>query len=384
MNIAFAVKSGFNRNPGDPYYYLFKLACEVAARRMNPTFMNMDNSVNIGYYERGVRVSIMGCRTYVASNVNGQDGSRKRGNMAPITIYLPRLGILSNSFEEFMEHLDFMLCKCEESLLHRYGVLKQLKVKDLPFSVGQGLILGSEGLSPEDSIEPVLKQGSLVIGFIGLAETMIALFNKHHGEDEEVRAKALEVVKHIRKFTDELTKKHKLNFACYASPSEGLSGRFTPMDRERFGIIPGVTDKDYYTNSYHVPVYYAIPMATKMEIESPYHSICNAGHISYIELDDYPTGEQIERIVRHTYETTDIDYMGVNFHIRFCKSCGKEIKDNECKCPECGSHDIQGISRITGYLALDERFGAGKTAERADRTAHNKPEVLGVKSYKNI
>ena len=371
-NIIFRVKKGVNRGENAPYAYLYKLACRVAASRMNPTFMNIDADFNLKYYEKGIIPATMGCRTYICSNVNGPEGPNRRGNNAPTTINLPRIGILAKgNLETFWELLDNRLELAKASLLHRYEVLKHLKMKDLPFVVGQGLMLGSEGLSPNDSIDPILKNGSWAIGFIGLAETLVALTGHHHGENEEARELGYRIIEHIREYTDLITKETHMNWSCYATPAEGLSGKFIVQDKERFGIIPGVTDKDYYTNSFHVPVHYSISIIDKIQIEAPFHKLCNAGHISYIELDGYPDGDTIEKIINYAYDHSNISYMGINFHLRYCKDCGKVLNEQTSKCPECNSTHIQGISRVTGYLSLDERFGSGKSAERKDRLSHN-------------
>ncbi len=366
-NIIFRVKKGVNKEPGDPYYYLFQVACRVAAKRMNPTFMNLDADFNKFYYDKGVLPATMGCRTYVCANVNGEPGTKGRGNIAPTTINLPRLGIVAKKdTNKFFKLLDSKLELAKEALMHRYNILKRLRVKDLPFVAGQGLMKGSEDLKPEDSIEPILKQGTWSVGFIGLAETLIALTGKHHGEDEKSKELGIEIVSYIRNYMDKLIEETHLNWSCYATPAEGLSGKFILQDKKIFGSIKGVTDKEYYTNSYHIPVGYPISIKDKIDIEAPYHKLCNAGHISYIELDDYPSGETIMDILNYAYDYTNISYMGINFHIRYCRCCGTYLHDEE-NCTKCGSDNIQGISRVTGYLSLDERFGSGKVAERSDR-----------------
>lgn len=371
-NIIFRVKEGVNREPEDRYHYLYQLACEVAAKRMNPTFMNIDADFNKEFYDAGYMPATMGCRTYLMKNVNGEPGCKGRGNIAPVTINLPRIGIQAKgNLQEFFDILDKRLELAKESLLHRYSVLKKLRVKDLPFVAGQGLLKGSEGLSQDDSIEPILKQGTWGIGFIGLAETLVALTGYHHGESEEARELGLKIITYIRSFIDKTTEETKLNWSCYATPAEGLSGKFIKQDKKIFGIIQGVTDKDYYTNSFHIPVKYPISIKDKIDIEAPYHKLCNAGHISYIEVDDRPSGEVIMDILNYAYKNTNISYLGINFHIRYCKNCGEYLNSNERKCCKCGSEDIQGVSRVTGYLSLDERFGPGKYEERADRISHS-------------
>lgn len=369
-NIIFRVKQGVNRESNDPYYYLYELACRVAAKRMNPTFMNIDADFNKSFYDKGVLPATMGCRTYVCSNVNGEPGTKGRGNIAPTTINLPRLGLMAKGdLEKFYQLLDGKLELSKEALLHRYNVLKKLKVKDLPFVAGQGLMKGSENLSSDDSIEPILKQGTWSIGFIGLAETLVSLTGKHHGEDESSRKIGIEIINHIRKFTDKATEDTHLNWSTYATPAEGLSGKFILQDQKIFGKIKGITDKDYYTNSYHIPVGFPISIKDKIDIEAPYHKLCNAGHISYIELDDYPDAKTIMDILNYAYKNTNISYIGINFHIRYCRDCGTYMHGEE-RCPKCGSTNIQGISRVTGYLSLDERFGEGKVAERRDRKSN--------------
>lgn len=371
-NIIFRVKKDVNREKNDPYHYLYKLACSIASRRMNPTFMNIDADFNKAYYDEGVMPATMGCRTYVCSNINGEPGTKGRGNIAPVTINLPRVGILAKGNEKkFFELLDNRLNLAKEALMHRYNVLKKLRVKDLPFVAGQGLMKGSEGLEQNDSIEPILKQGTWGIGFIGLAETLTALIGKHHGEDEKAKKLGFEIISYIREYTDKLTEQTKLNWSTYATPAEGLSGKFILQDKKIFGTIEGVTDKEYYTNSYHVPVGFPISIKDKIDIEAPYHKICNGGHISYIELDDYPDESVVMDILNYAYTKTNISYVGINFHIRYCKECGTYLHNGEKKCTNCGSYDIQGISRVTGYLSLDERFGAGKQAEREDRLSQS-------------
>lgn len=370
-NIIFRVKEGINRNVEDPYNYLFKLACRVAAKRMNPTFMNIDADFNKEYFDKGYMPATMGCRTYIMSNINGEPGTKGRGNIAPTTINLPRVGILAGrDIDKFFELLDSRLNMARESLLHRYKILKKLRVKDLPFVAGQGLMKGAENLTPEDTIEPILDQGSWAIGFIGIAETLTALLGVHHGESQEARDLGVKIISHMRAFCDKYKEEDKLNWSCYATPAEGLSGKFILKDRKVFGIIEGVTDKEYYTNGYHIPVGFPISITEKIEIEAPYHKICNGGHITYIELDGYPDGEVIEDILRYAYSKTNISYLGINFHIKYCKDCGTYLDNGEKQCSKCGSHDLQGISRVTGYLSLDERFGSGKIAERSDRLSN--------------
>ena len=379
-NIIFRVKEGVNREVDDPYFYLYKLACRVAAKRMNPTFMNIDADFNKKWYDQGIIPATMGCRTYLMSNVNGEPGVKGRGNIAPTTINLPRIGIQAKGdIDKFFEIFDTRLNLAKESLLHRYNILKNLRVKDLPFVAGQHLMKGSEGLSQDDSIEPILKQGTWGIGFIGLAEALVALTGKHHGEDEASRELGVRIIEHLRAYCDRLTEETHLNWSAYATPAEGLSGKFIKKDQKMFGIIKGVTDKEYYTNSYHVPVKYAISIKRKLEIEAPYHKLCNGGHISYLEVDDCPTGEAIMDILNFAYKKTNISYLGINFHIRYCKECGTYLQSHEKKCTKCGSSDIQGVSRVTGYLSLDERFGPGKYEERQDRITHT---GTGANNYK--
>ena len=370
-NIIFRVKEGINREKEDKYYYLYELACKVAAKRMNPTFMNIDADFNKYYYDKGYMPATMGCRTYLMKNVNGEPGCKGRGNIAPTTINLPRIGIQAEgNIDKFFHILDERLETAKESLMHRYSVLKKLRVKDLPFVAGQHLMKGSENLNQDDSIEPILKQGTWGIGFIGLAETLTALIGSHHGESEEARELGVKIITYLRQYCDKLCDETNLNWSAYATPAEGLSGKFIKQDQKMFGLIKGVTDKEYYTNSFHVPVGCQISITKKIDIEAPYHSLCNGGHISYLEVDDCPTGEAIMDILNYAYKKTNISYLGINFHIRYCKDCGTYLKNEDKVCPNCKGNDIQGVSRVTGYLSLDERFGPGKYHEREDRITH--------------
>ena len=370
-NLVFRVKEGVNFNPEDPNYDLYKLALQVASLRMNPTFSFMDSSFNRAY---GDEVSYMGCRTRVIANRHGAEVSAGRGNIAPVTLNLPRLALESKGQPElFFVQLDRQLRLASRQLLHRFEVLSRLKVRDLPFLMGQKLYLGSEDLGPEDTIHEVIKHGTLAIGFIGLAETLGMLIGKHHGEDGEALELGLKIVEHMRRRADSYADEYDLNFVLVATPAEGLAGRFVAMDRERFGTIPGVTDREYYSNSFHVPVYYAMSTFDKIRVEGHFHRHCNAGHISYTELEAPPVHnlEAVDRIIRHM-AASDFGYGGINFPLDECRTCSHSgVFDREC--PQCGSPDIRHIRRITGYLSTDERFNPAKLSELKDRRVHFVP-----------
>ncbi len=371
-NLVFRVKEGINFNPGDPNHDLYRLALEVAARRMNPTFSFMDSSFNQAY---GEEVSYMGCRTRVIANRHGPEVSAGRGNIAPVTLNLPRIALECRGRQDlFFVQLDRLLRLAARQLLHRFEVLARLKARDLPFLMGQKLYLDSDQLGPEDSIREVIKHGTLAIGFIGLAETLNLLAGKHHGEDEEALELALRIIEHIRKRSDSYADEFDLNFAVVATPAEGLAGRFVAMDREKYGSIPGVTDKDYYSNSFHVPVYYAMSMFEKIRVEGRFHGYCNAGHITYTELEAPPIHnlEAVDRIIRRMAES-DVGYGGINYPLDECRICSHSGVFNGA-CPQCGSPEIRHIRRITGYLSTDERFNEAKLNELKDRRVHFGPE----------
>ncbi|MBM7855230.1 ribonucleoside-triphosphate reductase [Desulfohalotomaculum tongense] len=368
-NIIFRVKKGINFNPGDPNYDLFKLALRVAAKRLNPTFSFMDSSFNNEY---GNQVSYMGCRTRVMANRRGPAVTDGRGNLSFTTINLPRLAIKADrDIKKFYRLLNDMMELAKRQLYHRYQVQANLKVKDMPFVMGQSLYMGSEKLGPDDSIEEAIKHGTLSIGFIGLAETLTALTGKHHGQSEDAQALGEEIVSFMRKKVDEACEEFNLNYTLLATPAEGLSGRFVKMDRREYGVIPGVTNKEYYTNSFHVPVDYSINAYEKIALEGPYHKYCNAGHISYVELPSAPIHnlEAMESIVRFMGES-DMGYSAINFPVDFCTGCGLlgVIEDETCPC--CGSAFIRRVRRITGYLSTTDRFNDSKLAELNDRIKH--------------
>jgi ribonucleoside-triphosphate reductase (formate) len=367
-NIIFRVKEGINYNPGDPNYDLFKLAIGVASKRLNPTFSFMDSSFNQEYKDE---VSYMGCRTRVIANRHGQAMSNGRGNLSFSTLNLPRIAIKAeHDLKKFYKDLGAGLELVAEQLFHRYSVQAKLKVKDMPFLMGQGLYLDSEKLKAENYIEPAIKHGTLSIGFIGLAEALQALIGQHHGMSKEAQVLGEEIVKFMRKKVDALAERYDLNYTLLATPAEGLSGRFIKLDQKEFGIIKDVTDKEYYTNSFHIPVDYKISIYDKIKTEGVYHKYANAGHISYVEFSAPPVNNQeaVEKILRCMKES-DIGYGGINFPIDFCNVCGHSgIIDTNC--PICNSDSIKRIRRITGYLSTIERFNDAKLAELKQRVAH--------------
>ena len=368
-NIIFRVREGTNLNPEDPNHDLFLLAMKVAAKRMNPTFSFMDSSFNKEY---GDEVSYMGCRTRVIANVHGPAVTERRGNLSFTTINLPRLALRAKgSLGEFYRLLESTVWLACEQLYHRYKVQAELKVKDMPFVMGQHLYMGSEGLGLCDPIEEAIKHGTLSLGFIGLAETLVCLTGKHHGEADDSQAIGISIVQFMRQLVDKAVEQFNLNYTFIATPAEGLSGRFIGMDRERFGLIPGVTDREYYTNSFHIPVEYDISLFQKISKEGPYHKYTNAGHISYVEFPAPPAhnGEAIQTIVQHM-KNCDMGYAGINFPIDFCEGCGFLGVIDDDNCPQCGSPEIRRVRRITGYLSTIDRFNDAKVAELKHRKPH--------------
>ena len=373
----FKMKKGINLE-GDKNYDLFKLACRVSAKRLFPNFSNIDAPYNFRYYKEGdynTEISYMGCRTRTIGNQ--YDPSNEivtgRGNLSFTTINLPRLALEANKdINKFYELLDSKLQLTYEQLMDRFKVQANKKVKNFPFLMGQGVWLGSEKLKPDDKIGEVIKQGTLSIGFIGLAETLIALIGKHHGESAEAQELGLKIIKRMRDFCDKKAQETNLNFTCLATPAEGLSGRFVGMDRKRYGVIPGITDKEYYTNSFHVPVYYHINAFDKIDLEAPYHELCNAGHITYIEIDGDPRKnlDAFEKVVMYMYKK-GIGYGAINHAVDRDPVCGYVgIIDDVC--PRCGRKEGEAISlemwhRIKNFR---DRNCCGNIDEELDRVSN--------------
>ncbi len=345
----FKVKEGVNYNEGDPNYDLFRLSCKVSAKRLFPNYVFLDSPFNLQYYKPGhpeTEVATMGCRTRVMGNVYdpSREISYSRGNLSFTSINLPRLGIESNGDEKiFYEKLDQMMELVAQQLLDRFEIQANKRVYNYPFLMGQGVWLDSDKLGPNDSVREVLKHGTLSIGFIGLAEALTALYGHHHGESEEMQEKGLAIISHMREFCDRKSQEYQMNFSLLATPAEGLSGRFIRMDQKRYGKIPGVTDREYYTNSFHIPVWYPISAYNKIRLEAPYHALTNAGHISYVELDGDTTKnvEAFETVVRWMHDC-HIGYGSINHPVDRDPICGYVgvIGDT---CPRCGRREGERI-----------------------------------------
>ncbi|MDR1965888.1 MAG: anaerobic ribonucleoside triphosphate reductase [Synergistaceae bacterium] len=379
----FRVKSGVSFNPGDPNYDLFQLACRVSAKRLFPNFAFMDAPFNARYYVQGrteTEIAYMGCRTRVIGNAHdkGREISNGRGNLSFTTINLPRIAIMSSgNIAAFFSRLEEKIELVIKQLMERFRIQCSRKVRNYPFLMGQGIWLDSERLGWNDEVAPVLRHGTLSVGFIGLAEALKSLSGYHHGENESSQSLGLDIARFMRERLDRETEATGLNFTLLATPAEGLSGRFVRLDAAEFGAIEGVTDREYYTNSFHVPVYYKISAAKKISIEAPYHELTNAGHITYVELDGDASHnpEAFERVVRYMAER-GIGYGSINHPVDRDPACGYSgiIGD---RCPKCGRAEGSGgrnferIRRITGYLVGTlERFNNAKRAEERDRVKH--------------
>lgn len=377
----FKIKEGINYNPGEPNYDLFKLACRVSAKRLFPNFSFVDAPFNLKYYKPGhpeTEIAYMGCRTRVIGNVYDpeRETTYGRGNLSFTTINLPKIALRCNkNVDLFFEELDKKIALVVGQLIERFEIQASKKVKNFPFLMGQGVWLDSEKLGWEDEVREVLKHGTLTIGFIGLAECLKSLIGSHHGESREAQNLGLEIIGFMRKRMDEASEKYTMNFSLIATPAEGTSGRFVKLDRKQFGSIEGVTDREYYTNSFHVPVYHNINAFDKIKLEAPYHELTNAGHITYIELDGDPTNnlEAFEKVVRAMKEA-GIGYGSINHPVDRDPICGFTGIIGET-CPACGRSEgdvkFERIRRITGYLVgtLD-RFNDAKKAEERDRVKH--------------
>lgn len=379
-------KKGVSYLPTDPNYDLYKLACKVTARRFFPNFVNLDATYN--FHEKWnpedperykYELATMGCRTRVFENRFGEKTAVGRGNLSFSTINIVRLAIECMNIENkqtridtFFGKLDAVLEVTARQLHERFNFQKTAYAKQFPLVMSK-LWTGSENLKEGDRIEAVINQGTLGIGFIGLAECLIALIGKHHGESEEAQELGLKIVTYMRDRVVEFSESYQHNYSVLATPAEGLSGRFTKYDRKKFGVIPGVTDKDYYTNSNHVPVYYHCSPRHKAIIEAPYHDLTRGGHIFYVEIDGDATHnpEAIMQIV-DLMDKYNIGYGSVNHNRNRCMDCGYEdATEGLTVCPKCGGHHIDTLQRITGYLVgTTDRWNSGKLAELKDRVVH--------------
>lgn len=392
----FKVKEGINYNPGEPNYDLFHLSCEVSAKRLFPNFSFIDAPFNLQFYKEGdpkTEVAYMGCRTRVMGDVTDPDNqvTPGRGNLSFTSINLPRLGIkhgiITNEktdMDGFYQELGDLMELVKDQLLERFELQCRKHVYNFPFLLGQGVWTDGDKLKPNDRIRKLLKHGTLTFGFIGLAECLKALIGKHQGESADAQKLGLEIIGFMRDKADEYSKQYNLNFSLIATPAEGLAGRFVNIDKAIYGKIKGVTDREYYTNSFHVPVYYNISAAKKIEIEAPYHALTNGGHITYIELDGDTTEnvEAFEKVVR-LMKDAGIGYGAINHPVDRDPVCGFNGVIND-KCPGCGREEgdvhFERIRRITGYLVgTVDRFNNGKRAEERDRVKH----TLNFKNAKN-
>ncbi len=377
----FRVKEGVSFNPEDPNYDLYRLAIRTSAKRLFPNFSFIDAPFNKQYYVEGrpeTEIAYMGCRTRVMGNVHDPDRavSPRRGNLSFSSINLPRIAIKAKGdLHWFFEELERMLDLVVEQLNQRLEIISKKKVRNFPFLMGEGVWIDSEKLGWDDDIREVLKHGTLSIGFIGLAETLVALRGKHHGEDPASQNLGLEIVGFMRQYCDALSEKTKLNYTCLATPAEGLSGRFVKMDRKKFGVLPGITDREYYTNSFHVPVYYNTSAFEKIALEAPYHAMTNAGHISYIEMDGDPSKnlDAFEKVVRYMHDQ-GMGYGSINHPVDRDPVCGYHGIIGDC-CPKCGREEngrvFERIRRITGYLVGNlDRFNNAKRTEESERVKH--------------
>ena len=380
-------KRGVNYLPQDKNYDLYELACKVTARRFFPNFLNLDATFNQSEDWKAEdpkrylhEVATMGCRTRVFENHFGPKTSIGRGNISFTTINIVRLAIECMEIKDkeerinsFFAKLDKVLDLTAKQLVERYNFQKTAYAKQFPM-VMRSLWLGADKLKADDTIESVINQGTLSIGFIGLAECLKALLGKHHGEDNEAQELGLKIVTYMRDRANDFTKMYQHNFSVLATPAEGLSGKFTLKDRKEFGELEGITDRDYYTNSNHVPVYYKCSAKHKAEVEAPYHDLTRAGHIFYVEIDgDATHNPQVIMNVVDMMDHYNIGYGSVNHNRNRCMTCGFENADNTLEtCPHCGGHHIDRLQRITGYLVgTTDRWNNGKLAELNDRVRHD-------------
>jgi ribonucleoside-triphosphate reductase len=379
-------KRGVNYLPEDRNFDLYQLACKVTARRFFPNFLNLDASFNQTdewraddplRYEH--EVATMGCRTRVFENRFGPKTSIGRGNISFSTINIVRLAIQCMNIADkeqrigqFFARLDHMLEVTAKQLDDRYQFQKTALVKQFPLLM-KSLWIGADKLSSNDRVESVINQGTLGIGFIGLAECLVALIGKHHGESEEAQELGLKIVTYMRDRVNEFSERYHHNYSVLATPAEGLAGRFTKRDRKEFGSLKGITDRDYYTNSNHVPVYYKCSARHKAEVEAPYHNLTRGGHIFYVEIDgDATHNPQVIMSVVDMMDRLDMGYGSVNHNRNRCMDCGYENATPDLKeCPRCHSHNIDRLQRITGYLVgTTDRWNSGKLAELNDRVTH--------------
>lgn len=386
--LIFKVKEGINLNEQDPNYDLFKLSCRVSSKRLFPNFSFLDAPFNVEYYEPNnpeTEAAYMGCRTRVMSNVCGKNEVSGRGNLSFTTINLPRLGIeygiIKNNevdLDGFFNELDNKIALVIDQLLERMEIQGNKRAKNFPFLMEQGIWRDSDELNYDDKLTEVIKQGTLTLGFIGLAECLVALIGHHHGESEEAQKLGLKIISYMRNKIDEATNKYKLNFSLIATPAEGLSGRFTTIDKGIYGELKGITDKEYYTNSFHIPVYYKISAYDKIKKEAPYHALTNGGHITYVELDGDTSNnlEAFETIIKAMKES-GIGYGSVNHPVDRDPVCGYSGVIQGHICPQCGRSEndsnvkFERIRRITGYLVgTVDRFNDAKKAEVRDRVKH--------------
>lgn len=384
----FQCKQGVNQAEGEPNYDLFLKAVECSSRRLYPNFVNVDATFNLVYYnpdDPNTIIATMGCRTRTISDRFGRNHLSGKGNLSFNTINLVRLGIEHGIMQGkrdlpdlsgFYEQLDHYMTIAVEGLIHRYELQAEQPAKASDFMMREGVWEGGEALAPEDRVRELIKHGTLALGFIGLAECLKALTGLHHGEDENSRSLGIEIISHMRQFCNEASERYDLNITLFATPAEGLSGKFTKLDRNTFGVIEGVTDREYYTNSFHIPVYYSMPAYRKIQAEAPFHELCNAGAISYVELDGNARQNTaaFRDIVQFALQQ-NIGYFSVNHPVDRCPACNYEGIIGSV-CPGCGALETAGnfqrLRRVTGYLTgnYTERFNSAKQAEVRDRVKH--------------